>query len=85
MKLDMKISPLLCKFEQGLHALHKWQNTCKPMQHMNIRKKTQIGFYIHHTMHNCQYTSFLGFAKHKKKKPFYHDNHLDQQHKNKET
>jgi hypothetical protein len=36
-------------------------------KHMNIREKTQIGLHIHHTMHNCQYTSFLGFAKRRRK------------------
>ncbi len=51
-----------------------------------IKEKTQIGLHIHHKMHNCQYTSFLGFAKLEKKKdgPCYHDNHQDQQHENKE-
>jgi hypothetical protein len=69
MKSDMKISPWSANFA-NLNRDCKLSISCRihAMPNNIQDQREDPGLHIHHTMHNCQYTSFLGFAKLEKKK-----------------
>jgi hypothetical protein len=65
MKLDMKISPCCANLNKDymLSINGKIYATQATYEH---QKEDPDCLHVHHTILNCQYTSFLGFAKKKK-------------------